>query len=560
MFAARQLRVHLEEMCPADQIPEWQCELCTMHAPDNPPPQEVTQPLMRVKHIRVGHWIAVYGSLASPEGCTEERLDVKHVFACYPLPVDCSLLVESVGQDTVSVIRRAHRNQDDAHSPARKSRRCDGESQSKEGGQQRVGAGGHRSVSSANPARVSDAAADSLCSKRAGGHAVRHAEKARMATCAFADRIAAVSLAAYGSLPAMDETLETVVSAFVLEWPVGVLHVVALGAGTKFDESDAPAHAVADLNAEIQCARVRDGHAEILAQLALKHFFASCTSGTAAACTPMPLVRAAAHERWRLHAEARLHFYTSSAPCGNAVDVTFGTKDLTVDVGVADEDAFAAAHTPMRFPRAAQGEISARHKHDRAHAPLSCSDKIARWNALGVQGGRLSAVLEPVYVSSVTVGRKFSQKRLRRALCCRLHAFRWPRDGGACASSDTLSFRTHHPAILRCAVRLSYNVLAPPPAPVRAGLSADAGAGAEDDANECGDLSVRFDPRCGIVLADGRAERFVLCGPNLALCAKLELRAMVPLDPPHEYSSAKAFVTSGGDGGIWKCEALHFTS
>jgi hypothetical protein len=58
------------------------------------------------------------------------------------------------------------------------------------------------------------------------------------------------------------------------------------------------------------------------------------------------------------------------------------------------------------------------------HRLLSCSDKIARWNVLGLQGRRLARRLVPVYLTSVTVGRKFSRLHAERALCCRLVACR----------------------------------------------------------------------------------------------------------------------------------------
>jgi Adenosine-deaminase (editase) domain len=53
----------------------------------------------------------------------------------------------------------------------------------------------------------------------------------------------------------------------------------------------------------------------------------------------------------------------------------------------------------------------------------TCSDKICRWNFLGIQGSLLASFLqEPLYVSTVTVGRKLSGAVCRRALCCRLDA------------------------------------------------------------------------------------------------------------------------------------------
>lgn len=65
----------------------------------------------------------------------------------------------------------------------------------------------------------------------------------------------------------------------------------------------------------------------------------------------------------------------------------------------------------------------------------SCSDKIAMWCRVGLQGALLSRVFEPVFLSSVTIG-GFAQEQLDDASFVWAHAQEcerafWTRAGGA---------------------------------------------------------------------------------------------------------------------------------
>jgi len=56
----------------------------------------------------------------------------------------------------------------------------------------------------------------------------------------------------------------------------------------------------------------------------------------------------------------------------------------------------------------------------------TCSDKICKWNCVGLQGAYLACFLhQPVYITTLTVGRKLSECVCRRAVCCRAHEFRF---------------------------------------------------------------------------------------------------------------------------------------
>ncbi len=96
----------------------------------------------------------------------------------------------------------------------------------------------------------------------------------------------------------------------------------------------------------------------------------------------------------------------------------------------------------------------------------TCSDKICRWNYLGLQGSLLAGLLEePLYLSSLTVGRKLSGAVCRRAVCCRLDTrCRQPRFSDKDSFPDyndeqTQKYRVNHPAVMGTSVYLSDGVV-----------------------------------------------------------------------------------------------------
>ena len=105
----------------------------------------------------------------------------------------------------------------------------------------------------------------------------------------------------------------------------------------------------------------------------------------------------------------------------------------------------------------------------------TCSDKICRWNCMGLQGSLLSPLFDdcPIYLTTFTVGRKFTSSICQRAICCRAtNGFehfikknnkstrkRKNEDNEKCNECrppmiDGLKFNVNHPSIMGTAIYL----------------------------------------------------------------------------------------------------------
>lgn len=336
---------------------------------------------------------------------------------------------------------------------------------------------------------------------------IRHAEKRRTATCLFADRIAQISVEQYRRIiPESERPPQTCLATVVAhDTENDVLTVQGLGVGTKFltesvlrDEAESSQYG----------RRVRDCHAEVLARRAFRRQLTLEILNDLKSPPPGSLKcygileRSTTSSSYRLRSGVTLHFYTSSAPCGNATLKKFAkmTKEKFREE-LGPEEWPLEPHEPILGSSVQLGQFSLLIKkdsesfsttdHDSHHvvppstrkawpATLSdewtppgttivgmkdkgsihtCSDKICRWNYLGLQGSLLASLLDrPVYPSSMTVGRKFTSCICRRAVCCRM-------EGGNTKKlrktkqldekeTDAMSptYRLHHPAVMGTAV------------------------------------------------------------------------------------------------------------
>ncbi|MEQ2298671.1 hypothetical protein AMECASPLE_007647 [Ameca splendens] len=197
--------------------------------------------------------------------------------------------------------------------------------------------------------------------------------------------------------------------------------VVSLATGTKCLDSDA--------TNEDGCT-LRDCHAEVLSRRALVRFFYSqlelllCKRPEGEDQSIFIPDKDSTH-RFRLREGIHFHMYISLSPCGDArincpyeMTPAYPIRRFCCQLRMKVNG--GGGTLPVTSRRTNQNWASISPGPPVCMTSMSCTDKIAKWSVVGLQGALLSHMVEPIYLHSLTVGLLSHTGHLGRTITRRL--------------------------------------------------------------------------------------------------------------------------------------------
>uniref|UniRef100_T1GLJ6 tRNA-specific adenosine deaminase 1 n=1 Tax=Megaselia scalaris TaxID=36166 RepID=T1GLJ6_MEGSC len=195
--------------------------------------------------------------------------------------------------------------------------------------------------------------------------------------------------------PTQDEW--TILAAVILyDKSANSLKVVSLGTGTK------------SLPKTKYCKNgliLNDSHAEVIAKRAFqKYLFSELRKDDGIFTFNQETVQ------FEVKEDLSFHFYTSHVPCGDACIIPEKDESYSEEPVIRQnaQDIGAVRLKPGKGIRTLS---------------MSCSDKLAKWNVLGVQGSLLSSLIsKPIILESINLSCDFEHEAIERAIWKRFNS------------------------------------------------------------------------------------------------------------------------------------------
>ncbi|XP_037299329.1 double-stranded RNA-specific editase Adar isoform X4 [Manduca sexta] len=203
--------------------------------------------------------------------------------------------------------------------------------------------------------------------------------------------------------------------------------VIAVTTGTK---------CVSGEHMSVRGRAVNDCHAEVAARRCLqRHLYAELLKYASQPDPRVPILESdlepVAGGGYQLKPNRQVHLYISTAPCGDGRifspheqhepepdrhpnRLARGQLRTKIESGEGTIPVKNSVNTVQTWDGVMQGERL---------LTMSCSDKVARWCVVGLQGALLSRVLRPVYLHSLVLGSLLHPHHMYRAICGRIEAF-----------------------------------------------------------------------------------------------------------------------------------------
>uniref|UniRef100_A0A9J7YP35 Adenosine deaminase RNA specific B1a n=1 Tax=Cyprinus carpio carpio TaxID=630221 RepID=A0A9J7YP35_CYPCA len=176
---------------------------------------------------------------------------------------------------------------------------------------------------------------------------------------------------------------------------------------------------------------LNDCHAEIIARRSLIRYLYSQMEYFLSDSTEeheKSIFRCCSEHGYRLKDDIQFHLYISTSPCGDAR--IFSPHEAGAE-DQGDRHPNRKARGQLRTKiESGEGTIPVRTSNTiqtwdgvlqgERLLTMSCSDKIARWNVIGLQGSLLSYFTEPIYFSSLILGSLYHADHLSRAMYQRI--------------------------------------------------------------------------------------------------------------------------------------------